>query len=180
MNLVKKILRILFWIILIIIAIYSTVIIFQKIIWKDKVPNFFGYKNFIVLTGSMEPTLNTGDIVFVKETPDIKEQDIISFRVNNSIVTHRVVKIKTVDNNTYYATKGDANSDADTELVSLEEIEGKYIFKIPFLGNIINFFQKPMGIIILVAILIGILFLGAKKRPKHMKGEDDYERQKDN
>ena len=94
MSIVKKILKILSCVVLIIVAIYSTIIIFQKNVWKDKVPSFMGYKNFIILTGSMEPTLNTGDIVFVKETTDIKEQDIISFKVNNSIVTHRIIETK--------------------------------------------------------------------------------------
>ena len=47
---VKKILKIVFIVILAIIALYSGCIIVQKIIWKDKTPNIFGVKNFIVLS----------------------------------------------------------------------------------------------------------------------------------
>ena len=79
-KIVKRILKILFWIILVIITFYSTFMLSQKLIWKDKTPNFFGYKNFIELTGSMKPTLNVGDIIITKETKEIKENDIISFR----------------------------------------------------------------------------------------------------
>lgn len=172
MKISKKIFKTLFWIILSLIAIYSTIIIFQKIIWKEKIPNFMGYKNFIVLTGSMEPTLNIGDIVFVKETTNIKEQDIVSFRVQNSIVTHRVVEIKEENEKNIYITKGDANSGNDTELLSIENIEGKYIFKIPFAGRIILFLQKPIGIIILCLIFSIFLMIESKKTkkiPKHME-----------
>lgn len=172
MEKIKKILKISVWVILIFIAIYSTIIIFQKIIWKEKIPNFMGYKNFIVLTGSMKPTLNIGDIVFVKETTNIKEQDIVSFRVQNSVVTHRVVEIKEENGKTIYITKGDANSGNDTELLSIENIEGKYIFKIPFVGRIILFLQKPIGMIILCLIFSIFLMIESKKTkkiPKHMK-----------
>ena len=130
MKIIKKIIKAIFWIILICIAIYSMIIIFQKIVYKNKTPSFFGYKSFIVLTGSMEPTLNIGDIVFIKETTDIKEQDIVSFKINNAIVTHRIVEIKKENDKTLYTTKGDANSGNDTEVLRIEDIEGKYIFKV--------------------------------------------------
>ena len=168
MNIAKKILKIIFWIILIIIVIYSTTIIFQKIVRKDKTPDFFGYKSFIVLTGSMEPTLKPGDIVFVKETTNINEQDIISFKVENAIVTHRVVEIENENGKNFYITKGDANSDNDIELISIEYVEGKYAFKIPLLGNIILFFQRPVGMVVLVIILI-FIFIKPYRKPKHMK-----------
>ncbi len=174
MEKAKKILKAIFWIILIFMAVYSTIIIFQKIVYKNKIPNFFGYKNFIVLTGSMKPTLNVGDIVFVKETTDIKEQDIISFKINNTIVTHRIVEIKKEDDKTLYVTKGDANSGNDTELVSIEDVEGKYSFKILWIGNVILFLQKPVVLIILFLILLVVLVIESKKpkrKPKHLKGK---------
>lgn len=179
MNITKKILKILFWMILIIIVIYSTTIIFQKIVWKDKTPNFMGYKNFIILTGSMEPTLNPGDIIFVKETTNINEQDIISFKVENAIVTHRVVEIEKRNDKNLYITKGDANSGNDTELISIESVEGKYAFKIPLLGNIILFFQGSVGIAVLVIILI-IILIRSYREPKHMKGSDSNKGEKSN
>ena len=174
MNRIKNILKVIFCTIFIFIAIYSTTIIFQKIIWKKKIPNFLGYKNFIVLTGSMEPTLNIGDIVFVKETTDIREQDIVSFKANNAIVTHRIVEIKKEDEKNLYITKGDANSGNDTEELSIENIEGKYCFKIPFLGNVILFFQKTIGIISLFLIFAVIIVITSEKPkvvPKHKKGK---------
>ena len=166
MEIVKKISRILFWVILIIVAIYSTFMIAQRLIWKDKTPIFFGYKNFIVLTGSMKPTLNEGDIVFVKESKEIQKDDIIAFREENSVITHRVYEIYQEDGKDYYITKGDANSGTDTQLLSSSDIEGKYVFKIPFVGRIILFLQKPVGIIVLFAILIVALAVSSIKPKK--------------
>lgn len=158
MKIIKKILMIIFWIILGIVALYSTSIIFQKLILKNKIPSFLGYKNFIVLTGSMEPTLHVGDIVIVKKTTDIKENDIISFRIENTVVTHRVKEIYKENGQDYFITKGDANSGIDTELLDKKNIEGKYCFRIPFLGKIVLFLKKPIGIIVLF-IILGLLLI---------------------
>ncbi len=174
MKVVKKILKILAYVILSIITIYSVVIIFQKIVWRDKTPNICGYKNFVVLTGSMEPTINVGDIVFVKQTEDIKKEDIISFRVGNSVVTHRVIEIKKEGDKDIYITKGDANSGIDSEKTEIQDIEGKYVFKIPKVGEIFLFFQKPYGVVCLFLILVAVLFLFTRKEtkdPKYMKKE---------
>ena len=178
MKVVKKVGKIIFWILLIIIALYSVFIMIQKLLWKDKTPSFFGYKNFIVLTGSMEPTLNIGDIVVVKETTDIEEGDIISFRVKDFVVTHRVFEVYRENGKEYYITKGDANSNTDPELLNKENVDGKYCFKIPFLGRIIHFFQKPIGLIILFVMLGLALLLSSIKTNKNQKyergsGEDE-------
>lgn len=167
MKVVKRISKILFWIILVIVAIYSVFMLSQKLIWKDKTPSLFGYKNFIELTGSMKPTLNEGDIIITKEAKEINKNDIISFKIDNSVVTHRVFEIYKENGKEYYITKGDANSDTDPELLDKENIEGKYCFKIPFIGKIILFFQKPVGLIILFVIFLIALVIssiGPKKR----------------
>lgn len=162
MKITKKILKILAWIILIFIVFYIIFMIIQKMIWKDETPNFMGYKNFIVLTGSMEPALNRGDIIIVKETKNIQKDDIISYKVQNTVVTHRVVKIKKENNKQYYITKGDANSGLDNEVINASNIEGKYLFKIPLIGYGILFFQTSLGTTILICLLIISLLINSK------------------
>lgn len=118
----------------------------------------------------MEPTINVGDIVFVKETKDIQKQDIISFRENNAIVTHRVEDITVDENNvTIYKTKGDANSAEDTGTVKIEDIEGKYCFKIGQVGKVILFLKTKTGIGILAIILILCLFFSKGKTEKRVE-----------
>ena len=155
----KKIGKILSTVFVIIITIYCSSIIIQKIMWKDKTPNIFGVKNYIVLSGSMDPTIEVGDIVFVKETKDVKEKDIIAFKVENSIVTHRVVEKIKKDSNTYYRTKGDANKSVDNELVKASDIEGRYVFRVGKIGKIIMFLKTKFGLFYFVICLIVYLYL---------------------
>ncbi len=171
MKIVTRVLKILFWVVLVIIDIYSTFIISQKLIWKDKTPSLFGYKNFIELTGSMEPTLNEGDIIITKETQEIKENDIISFREKNSVITHRVFEVYKENGKEYYITKGDANSNTDPVLLNKENIEGKYCFKIPFIGKIILFLQKPVGLIILFTMFLIALVISSIEPKKKETAE---------
>lgn len=171
MNKAKKITKIVLYSLLSLIAIYCFLIIIQKIIWKDRIPSILGFQNYIVLSGSMEPTLNIGDIVFIKKTDEINEEDIISFKVNNSIVTHRVISIiKNEDNKIQYITKGDNNNGADDESIFKEDILGKYVFKIGKLGNIILFLKTKSGMVILILMfLLLILFTNTNEKPKKKK-----------
>lgn len=177
MKILKKITQILLWLLLIILVTYSGFILIQKVILKKEVPSIFGYKNFIVLTNSMVPTLNAGDIVFTKETDNIKENDIIAYQVDGVVVTHRVNHIVEENGKNYYITKGDANSSEDIELISIQDIEGKYIFKIPYLGKVILFLQKPQGIMIFV-LIIGTLLLISNKKDEKKEESTNEDKQK--
>lgn len=112
----------------------------------------------------MEPTINIGDVAFVRKAKDIEQQDIISFRVNNSVVTHRVIEILIDENQEkIYKTKGDANSSEDSETIKQEEIEGKYCFKIPKIGKIILFFRTQAGILVLAVIFALCFFSNGRE-----------------
>ncbi|MGI6120505.1 MAG: S26 family signal peptidase [Desulfosporosinus sp.] len=60
----------------------------KSYIYPDKVPDFMGYKPFIVLSGSMEPTILTGDLVLTKEISagTIAKDDIIAFKTDKRIL----------------------------------------------------------------------------------------------
>ncbi|HBK54047.1 MAG TPA: signal peptidase I, partial [Syntrophomonas wolfei] len=98
------------------IIIVNGTMIVKSYLYPDDIPDFMGYKPFIVLSGSMEPTILTGDIVLTKETgPDaIVEGDIITFRADqNTAVTHRVTEVVIENGTRSFLTKGDANIGAD-------------------------------------------------------------------
>ena len=92
MEKLKKAISIIIFIILITILFVSVVILINSYVHPDKIPSFFGWKPFIVLSGSMETQIMTGDIVVVKEvdTNILKENDIIAFKDNDIVVTHRI------------------------------------------------------------------------------------------
>lgn len=92
-----------------------------------------GRSVFRVVTGSMEPTIPKGAILFSKEEPveNIKIGDIICFRSKSSdmlgqVITHRVVEIFEDGNgNPCLETRGDANTVSDGYLVTAENLIGK-------------------------------------------------------
>lgn len=85
----------------------------------------FGYRPVMILSGSMEKELQTGSIVIVKQTKDVKENDIVFFLTKDQIpVIHRYIA---TNDQGELITKGDANPMEDTEPVSLDQVFGKVI-----------------------------------------------------
>lgn len=151
----------------------NIVIIADSMIHPGEAPGFFGYKPFIVTSGSMENIMPVGSMAIVKEvdTNTLKKDDIIAYKVEDgSVITHRIIDIKEDSGNTYYITKGDQNNTEDQQLVTADMIEGEYKFKILYLGSIALFIRQPVGII---CVLLGLalcfmiyIFISDKKKNK--------------
>lgn len=159
------------------IFIINSVIIINSYIKPDKIPSFFGWKPFIVLSGSMETQINTGDLVIVKETDNnnLKEGDIVAFKTENVVITHRIVEKTEDEGKIQYKTKGDNNNTIDNGYITPEQIEGIYQFKISKLGNVAMFIQTPLGMITCLSIPIILMILvqmsESKEKQKHMEEE---------
>ncbi|OWJ55671.1 signal peptidase I [Pyrodictium delaneyi] len=95
---------------------------------------WMGYWPLMVLTGSMKPTLNPGDIVIVKPTDHVRTGDIIAYRLGDAIVLHRVIN-KSIDENgkVMITTKGDNNRAPDAP-VETSSVLGVKIVRIPYAG----------------------------------------------
>lgn len=161
---IGKIVKILFFIIATPILILSLIIMIKARIYPDKVPDVFGYKPMIVLSGSMETSIYTGDLVFVKivDTNILKEDDIIAFRnETNTVTTHRIVELVNENGNKLFRTKGDNNNTEDAKLVLANEVEGVYVFKISGLGNVLMFLKEPKSLVILllVTLVLGLTWI---------------------
>lgn len=122
------------------------------------VPNFVGYKTFSVISGSMEPNIPVGSLVYAKsvEFDDLKAGDIISYKLSeDTMVTHRIDSIN--EEQRTLVTKGDANDNVDSAEVQESQIVGKVAFSIPLLGFIAIYSRTPLAIVascIIIAILI--------------------------
>ena len=118
------------------------------------------YDAYIVMSDSMQPEINSGDLVFIGSpgrplVDDIKPGTIVTYRHNEALVTHRVVSI-TGDT---MITKGDAVEDIDPWTVSrFYDVEGSYIARIPYLGHLNAFIKTKTGWFLAV-ILPGIFLL---------------------
>ena len=180
----KKAFKIIIITILVVILLINISIIVQTKLKPNLVPNIFGFKPFIVLSGSMESKISVGDLVFVKKVNpnELKVGDIIAFRDSEDIVTtHRIVDIETKDNGLCFVTKGDANNANDDGIVYSNMVEGKYQTKIAKVGNAILFIQEPIGfVVMLMSILIICLLVysfQSKKISKEEKFKTEEERQ---
>ena len=102
--------------VLLLILILNVYIMIQVKAKPNSVPSIFGYKPFIVLSGSMETEIYIGDLVFVKnvDAKSLKENDIIAFRdAENFVVTHRIIKVLEDSEELCFQTKGDNNNAPD-------------------------------------------------------------------
>ncbi len=182
-NIIFNILKIFFLTVAIIIVLVAGIIIYKANANPDKVPDIFGYKPMIVLSGSMETSIYTGDLVFVKivDTDTFQVGDIVAFRnEKNTVTTHRIIEIVNENGQTYFRTKGDANNAEDANLVSMDDVEGIYIWRIAGFGNFLMFMKEPIGLILvlLVILVVGLLwlYLVNKKDEKKQKEEDEKDR----
>ena len=172
-NISNRIKKIIF--IFLILIIYNIVLLYISNIDRTGTFSFFSYKAYIISTTSMEPELKVGDVIIIKKAKeeDLKTGDIITYKLdNNERVTHRISQIIETEEKKYI-TKGDNNNIEDSKILTINDIEGKEIIKIPYLGNIVNLLKN--GIIIILAILIFlVLFLSKMQR----KEKSDIRREK--
>ena len=141
------------------ILIINVYIMIQTKTNPNAVPSIFGFKPFIVLSGSMKPQFDVGDLIIIKKTDSdlLKKGDVIAFRdKENYVTTHRIIEIVNQNNKTCFETKGDNNNTKDESVVCKDTIEGKYHSKISKAGNLVLFIQKPMGFAIMMLTIFSI------------------------
>ena len=116
-----------------------------------------GIQSFVVLTGSMEPNISTGSVIYTKIQSNYARGDVIAFQQNDRTITHRIINL---DKTGKFVTKGDTNNAPDSDTVSKDKIIGKEVFSLPFLGYFIRFLSTLQGFILFIVapILIFIAF----------------------
>lgn len=174
-NRIKKIIFI-----FLVIMLYNIVLLYMSYIDKFDTPQFYIYKAYIISTESMEPTINKGDVIIIKKTKkeNLKENDIITYKDKGEVITHRIVEIK--PNGNKYITKGDNNESRDEGSLTFEDIEGKFVFKIPHLGNMVSGLKN--GIVIILTILIFLIIhlnrIGMKEKSETRRMKKKIEDEK--
>ena len=150
-------------VILVPILLINLTLIAKSYLNKDEVPNVGGYLPLIVLTDSMHPEIESGDLIICHtiEGDEVKEKDVIAFfdpaGNGSTIVTHRVIEIINKDGDLEFRTKGDFNNTEDKMLVPEENLVGIYQTKIPGAGHIAMFMQTTNGLLLCVVLPIVLL-----------------------
>ncbi|MBU0963771.1 signal peptidase I [Patescibacteria group bacterium] len=135
----------------------NTIVIFFAVIAVLLImSNFsiFGLRALSVKSGSMNPAIKTGSLIFTHPLDDYQVDDIITYRSQGEkeLITHRIIQISRLDNQISYRTQGDANDSPDSYLVPKRGVAGKVFLSMPILGYIISFAKTTLGIILLVVI----------------------------
>ena len=109
------------------------------------VPRLFGYEIYEIVSGSMEPEIPVGSVIYVKnvQPEDIEEEDVIAFWSGSSVIAHRVMQNKVVEGE--FVTKGDANAAEDLKAVSYSELIGRIEYHFPVVGRLMAVYTSNVG-----------------------------------
>lgn len=163
------------------ILIINCTLIVKSFTNQDEVPSVGGYFPMIVLTDSMYPVIESGDLIICHtiDAEAVREQDVISFfdpeGNGTSVVTHRVLEIVDGAEGLSFRTKGDNNNTEDKSLVPAESLVGVYRHRISGAGKIAMFMQTTTGLIVCVILPI-ILLVGydiIRQRIYEKRKQDD-------
>lgn len=157
-------------VILIPLLIINCTLIIRSYTNADDVPSIGGVMPLIVLSDSMYPLIENGDLIIChsEDAENVKVGDIIAFfdpeGDGTSVVTHRVVEITSQDNSLAFRTKGDANNTDDRSLVPADKLVGVFQSDsvgdgtvLSGIGNVALFMQSTTGLIVCVVIPIVLL-----------------------
>lgn len=153
MKFFSFILGILKWLI---IATLTVVVIY---LLSSNFSPFEGYRTYLVQSGSMEPSIMTGDVIVVQSQSNYVLNDVVTFRESaERVVTHRIVEVEKDNREMKYSTKGDANRSGDENTIDDSQIIGKVFLVIPKFGYFIAFIKSRQGFIFLI-IIPAIVFI---------------------
>lgn len=140
------------WVLVIAVVVLAVMLVGVRVI---------GYTPYAIVSPSMTPAYQVGDLVYVKDCPpeQIQVGDALTFVANEDllVVTHRVVEADR--ENRWFVTKGDANNANDSAPVLYENVLGTVRFSLPKLGYISSYFTSPSGRYAGMALVFGLILL---------------------
>ena len=182
-NPVLTVIGVILSVILIPILVINITLIIKSYTNKDAVPSVGGIFPMIVLTDSMYPQIQSGDLIICRQTdPEtISVGDVITFfdpaGNGTSIVTHRVIEITEEDGQLAFRTRGDANNADDRLAVRADKVVGTYWQRIPGAGRVAMFMQTTAGLILCVVLplvlLVGFDLLRSRRVEKSRRQDNE-------
>lgn len=108
-------------------------------------------RSFVVLTGSMEPTIKTHALIFTKPA-HYDKNDMVAFKQVDKTIVHRIINVENKNGGVLYTTKGDANNAADIQMIRDREVLGKVALTLPYIGAFILFLKTVPGFLLFVVL----------------------------
>ena len=164
-------------------VIVALLLLIAMVVLVSLLPIKNNYKMYTVMSGSMEPTLNTGGLIFSIPSDSYNIDDIVTFKTpqtskTNDFTTHRIYGNGDLDGKPYFITKGDANSSPDGWKVFQEDIVGKKLFHIPYLGYLIGYTKTLPGLLLII-IIPATIIVYEESRKIHRESKQIIHKHKD-
>lgn len=184
----------------ILIAIIIFLVIFSVFsvvsIKNNKVPFLFGFASVELVSGSMSPKYEAGDILLIKKisADKIEIGDVITFissdpKIKGSMNTHRVVGITLDKEQLCFITKGDANPENDEYPVYESDLVGRVVMKNTVFSKLFSMLRSQWGYFAIIMLpLLAVLAFSVHQfavaiknnlQEETHKGESDLESEKD-
>lgn len=167
MNALKKAASILISTVLWAVILLAALFAFTTLATKDSshVASLAGYTPLSVVSDSMAPTFNAGDLIIIRkcDTSTLEKGDIITFHtiINNEFAlnTHRIDEIQEQGGVRSYVTKGDNNLIADVHMITDGDIVGKFVTRLPKFGKVVDFLSSSMGFLLVIVLPLLVFFI---------------------
>ena len=159
----KKVLGGIFTAFIVLLLVFSVILVIM--VKRSHKPFLFGYATYFVVSGSMEPTIEVGDVIIIKKVNDpseLKKDDIITFNGKGSslegkVVTHRIISEGVEDGK--ITTCGDANHGISDTPITYDDVIGKYVKNSAVLTTLYSAFSSKYGFLFIVFIPLFVLLI---------------------
>ncbi len=172
-----------------ILVFFLSTYIILEVFFPTKTVDILGVKSYVIISESMEPDIMVNDLIIIRnvEEEDLDISDIITFFVyipelgEESTVTHYIADIVEINDELVYKTQG-ANKNFDdydvwknenNEIIEItyDDIEGRVVLTIPYLGHAVNILKDPIsiGLILINGFIIYLLVKVFKAKEPEVK-----------
>ena len=124
-------------------------------------PGMIGFHPVVVLSGSMVPTLNVGDVAVTRAavTSQLVIGDVITYRAGSGLITHRIIDIEESPSGRLFYTQGDANATPDSQPTPEAAVVAELAYRIPRIGFMMGLADSQTGMLLFIGGPAAILLL---------------------
>lgn len=156
-----------------IVLTWALLTVVAALVLAVSVPQAFGFEALTVMSGSMEPSVATGDVVLnrVAAPLDVRVGDVVTFRDpqdETRLITHRVRSVRVTGDLAEFVTKGDANDTTEEWATPVDGTLGVVRYRIPRAGYLLAWMRLPWArfvFLVIPALLLGAVEIWRIWRP---------------
>lgn len=147
-NTAFRLLSLLMTLVLVLLLAGNLYILGARALTGELQPTVLGFSTAVVVTGSMSPAIEAGDLILCRRAPAYQVGDVVCFlsESGSSVITHRIIQ-DTADG---FVTQGDANNAPDSGVLTQDRIIGRVILTLSGFGIFLEGLRSPLGLCLLV------------------------------